>query len=203
MILMTGGSGRLGQELQKYLDVYAPSHKEFDITGDLPKKKFDLIIHSAAYTNVSLAEYERGTCYVNNVYGTFNLIRSYPDTPFVYISSEYAKRPVNVYSQTKAIAEKLVEQMAKHHLILRTLFKPRPFPWDRAFTDQYTQGDYLDVIAPKIAQEIKRWNRQDPRLLYVGTGRKTMYELAIQTNPSVVPCSLQDFDDVRLPKDYL
>lgn len=200
MVLMTGGSGLLGEHLQKLMDIKAPSHDEFDITGELPKIGCELVIHAAAYTNVTKAETERKECFNINVSGTLNLLENYKNTPFVYISSEYAKNPVNFYALTKSLAEQLVQTHPKH-LIIRTLFKPRPWKYPNAFIDQYTCGDYVDVIAPLIADEIKKWDG-NPKTIYVGTGRKTIYDLARQTR-DVKPISIDEVKEVKLPKDYL
>lgn len=198
-VLMTGGSGRLGLVLQEYMEAYAPSLEELDITQEM-KGDWDLVIHCAAYTNVAQAEIERKKCFDVNVTGTLNLLNANKDTPFVYISSEYANKPLNFYALTKALGERLAETHPQH-LIIRTLFKTRPFPYPTAYTDQYTQGDYLDVIAPLIVKEIKEWDRVS-KMVYVGTGRKTMYDLARQSR-DVKPISVDDIKTVKVPRDYL
>lgn len=198
MTLLTGSSGLLGQYLM--LDCDRPTHAELDITKLIEPKEYDLIVHAAAYTDVEGAETARMKCYDVNVNGTFNLLEAYRDTPFVYISSEYANNPVNFYSLTKYLAERLV-MTHDNYLIIRTLFKPKPWKYPKAFTDQYTQGDYIDVIAPMIEDEIRRWNGKGKRLLYVGTERKTMYELASRTRV-VEPNSIKDIKGVELPADY-
>lgn len=202
-ILLTGGSGLLGKELQKYIKCYAPSHKEMDITKTKTLKgEYDLIIHCAAYTDVLKAEVEPNKCLETNVTGTLNLIQAFPDTPFVYISTEYAINPINFYSRTKRLGEEIVS-FYDNYLIIRTVFKPKPFPWDKAFVDQYTEGDYVDVIAPLIAREIGEWDRITSTVSHVGTGRKTMLELAKRTKPNVQPISVNDIKNVKLPTDYL
>lgn len=198
MKLLTGASGLLGQHLT--LDCDRPSHAGLDITKPIEPKEYDLIIHAAAYTDVEEAETARMKCYDVNVNGTFNLLEAYRDTPFVYISSEYANNPVNFYSLTKSLAEQLV-MSHPNYLIIRTLFKPKPWKYSKAFTDQYTQGDYIDVIAPMIEDEIRRWNGKGKRLIYVGTERKTIFDLAKQTR-DVEPISINDIKGVRIPADY-
>ncbi len=216
-ILITGGSGLLGKQLlplmqaengdgylfdRVYIDT--PSHQELDITKEIaPNQKYDLIIHSAAYTDVVGAETNHEACFDTNVMGVYNLLMAYPDTPIVYISSEYAYKPVNYYSKTKLLGEVVVKQLAKRYFIIRTLFKPTPFPFPKAFVDQYTQGDYVDRIAPMIKREIMHWLTKDKsKFMYVGTGRKTIYDLAKRTRPDVVACSVDDIQGVVLPKDY-
>lgn len=197
-ILLTGASGLLGQHLN--IEADRPSHEELDITKVITPEKYDLIIHCAAYTKVEQAQNNRLECFNVNVVGTLNLLNAYPDTPFVYISSEYAHNPKNFYSLTKFFAEELVKTHP-HYLIIRTLFKPRPWKYPKAFTDQWTQGDYVDVIAPLIENIIKSWNGES-KITYIGTGRKTIYDLARQTR-EVEPCSVNDIKNVIIPKDYL
>lgn len=202
-ILLTGSSGLLGRNL--IINADRPSHNELDITSytkvrEYARNDYGLIIHAAAYTDVQRAEINRQTCFDVNVTGTFNLLAAFPDTPFVYISSEYARFPVNFYSLTKSIAEQLVMSHS-NYLIIRTLFKPRPWKYPKAFVDQWTQGDYVDVIAPLIDKEIMEWSRKGKKTVYVGTGRKTIYNLARQTR-DVEPISVKDIKGVMLPEDY-
>lgn len=201
MILLTGGSGLLGRYLD--IDAWRPSHRELDITQPIiPNKDVSLIIHCAAYTNVQGAESDKKKCFDVNVTGVLNLLEAYPDTPIVYISTEYAiKTPVNFYSLTKKMAEDLVLYRG-NCLIIRTLFKATPWPFEKAFTDQWTEGDYVDVIAPLIQKEINAWSRKGKRLIQVGTGRKTIYELAVRTKPDVIPNSVKDMA-VPIPEDYV
>lgn len=204
-VLLIGGSGLLGTELQKYIKCDAPSHEELDIIS--PKfieKKYDYVVHAAAYTNVNKAEVEQELVFDINLGGTINLLYEYGLTPFVYISSEYAHNPVNMYSASKYVGEVAVKCLAEKYLIVRTLFKSRPWKFDGAWADQYTQGDYVDVIAPLIVKEINRWRCQkESKIVYVGTGRKTMYELAKQTKEDVKPTLLKNWRGVKRPYDYI
>lgn len=206
MILVTGGSGRLGTEIKKLFlkDMWFPTHEELDITKTIiPNRDVHLIIHCAAYTDVLKAEKEREECYKVNVKGTVNLIQAYEGIPFVFISTEYAFKPVNYYGVTKALAEREILLESNHILILRTLFKPRPYPFKRAFTDQYTMGDYVDIITPLLMVEVFKWNRKSQQMQYVGTGRKTIFQLAKQTVPDVQEASVHDITNVNIPEDYL
>lgn len=215
-ILFLGGHGLLGTHLIHLLksqsgdgnlypiiEVDSPSQEELDITKEIEKKDYDMVIHAAAYTDVSKAEIERQKCFDVNVIGTKNLAEVYKDIPFVYISSEYAHNPVNHYSVTKWLGELVANEIAERCLIIRTLFKPNPFPYVKAFDDQWTQGDYVDKIAPLICNQILDWVGSKSEMVYIGTGRKTMYELAVRTKLDVKSCSVDDITSVKLPKDYL
>jgi dTDP-4-dehydrorhamnose reductase len=205
-ILITGGTGKLGIELKKYLSGDYLGRENFDFTKQIKKKKkYNLIIHMGAYTDVKKAEtVDKNKCFMVNVYGTFNLVQNYKNTPFIYISTEYAHNPINVYSLTKKLGEEIVKTHPKH-LIIRTSFKPNPFPFSKAYIDQYTQGDYVDVIAKLLAKKIKEWNRKTCKLEYLGTERKTMFELAKRTRPDVKPNKVNDYfkkTGILVPKDY-
>lgn len=202
-ILLTGGSGLLGQELHKLRKFQAPSHKEFDILNPSPDYKCDLILHGAAWTDVPGAEKNQQACWGVNTFGTRELLRAYPSTPFVYISSEYAGNPPNTYGKSKRGGEVVCLEAPQPTLILRTLFKPRPFPWPKAFVDQYTLGDYVDVIAPLLLKAVETWDfmMEPKKLIYVGTGRKSIYELAKQSISNVGQCSVEDIKDVKIPKE--
>lgn len=200
MILLTGASGLLGRYLK--IDALRPLHLSLDITeamGAFPG--IDLVVHCAAFTFVERAEKERLECFDVNVRGTLNLLNAYPNTPFVFISTEYAHKPTNFYALTKSLAEQLVSYHSAPYLIIRTLFKPNPFPHPKAFTDQFTLGDSVDKIAPKIDKAIMEWDRKS-KLIYIGTGRKSMFQLAKATRPDVQPMSIKDIKTVKLPQDY-
>jgi|ERR1051325_4498369 dTDP-4-dehydrorhamnose reductase len=199
MILLTGGSGLLGRHLK--VPALRPSHKEFDILEPKKLENIELIIHCAAYTDTEKAEAEREECFMTNVVGTLRLSSMYRDVPLVYISSEYAHNPVNWYSRTKQIAEAVALDHPGGCLAIRTLFKARPWKYEYAFIDKWTLGDYVDVIAEKIEKEIKDWDGKT-KLIYVGTGRKTYFDLASETKVNVKPNSIRDIKGVKIPSDY-
>jgi len=209
-ILFLGGSGLLGTYLVPLLkrykpeyEVICPSHQELDLCSNIkPIPGIDLVVHAAAYTEVTMADKMARKCVNINAWGTDRLIKAYPDTPFVYISSEYALKPTNMYAASKLMGELVVRANCKYYLIIRTLFKPDIWEWDNAFADQWTQGDVVSVIAPLIAKKIKRWNRRSEKLVYVGTGRKLMIDIARKSKPNVVPSSVKDIKTVVIPSDY-
>lgn len=202
--LVTGGHGRLGSELHKYFFAEYPTKNQFDILTAHSSDKtsqFDGVVHMAAYTAVDKAEEERNKCFTLNVIGTMNLLRDFMGKPFVFISTEHVSAE-GVYFKSKLLGEELVKVFASNYLIIRTLFKPTPWQYPTAWIDQMTQGDYVDVIAPLIAKEIHEWDGQS-KTIYVGTGRKSMYELALRTNPEVKPTLVEDAPGLKRPKDYV
>jgi len=192
----------LGTEMKKYLDFYAPPKSVMDITKPKTiKGKYYMVIHCAAYTNVPQAEIDKEECFRINVTGTFNMVNSFPKAYFVYISTEHVyPKPVNFYCATKLWGEEIVKAYSKNYLIIRTLFKKNPFKYEYAFFDQITNGDYVDVITPMIVKEILKGTRGTINL---GTGRKTMLELARRTKPDIKANSVDDIKNVKLAHDYM
>lgn len=175
----------------------------------------EVVVHAAAYTNVAGAETERQACWRANVEGTRNLVRAAlgKGLRFVHISTDYVfwgdtggykeddpPGPVrNFYALTKLVAEESV-RVLPNHLVIRTSFRPSPFPYPVAFDDLYTGQDYLEVIAPKIALALNNLDRIPFDTLHILTGRKSVYELARQTRPDV-QASSRSTSKVELPQD--
>lgn len=177
---------------------------------------YDVIVHAAAYTDVAAADLvpeEAARCFRSNVVGTRKLAAWARSAKVVYISTEYvfdgerggyvesdATDPVNFYSMTKAQGEREVTRTVAQHLILRTLFKPRPFEWPQACIDMWTSGDYVDVIAPEVDRAIELFIRgRVSGILHVGTGRKSIFELARKSR-DVTPIERRQLS-VTLPRD--
>ena len=220
-LLLTGSKGLLGTELKKLLaknkdlKVIPTDIGEMDITkkesikAAFKKYQPDVVAHLAAYTDVAKAEYEKRLCYRTNVYGTKQIALR---TPFlIYISTEYVfdgekgdynegsiPNPVNFYSLTKLLGE-FEAQKARKYCIIRTLFKPKPYKHDMVPCDMWTSGDYIDVMAKKIALAISNFGRL-PRVIHIGTERKNLYQLAKKTNEKVIPIRRNSLP-IRLPRD--
>ena len=220
MILLTGGSGRLGTELQRLLPhVVAPPSAELDLTQPesiavaLDKYRPSAALHAAAYTDVKGAETDRAQCWAVNVGGTRNLVKALGGTPLVYISTDYVfygdtggyaeDDPVgpvrNYYALSKLVAEE-VARVAPRHLVIRTSFRPREWPYPTAFEDVYTSQDYVDVIAPEIALAVRHLDAVPFDTLHIATERKSVFELARRRSDSVSPGSKADAG-VDLPDD--
>lgn len=108
-VIVTGGSGRLGQAMKKvFPEALFPTHKEMDITNrEAVFKYFNQwslqtieVIHCAAATGVKRCEENKDWAWNTNVLGTRNIVnaclRHYgreiygypiPDVKFVYVST--------------------------------------------------------------------------------------------------------------------
>ena len=230
-ILLTGGSGLLGRELRKIasnpdsnIEYVAPSSKELNITIPENIDKFveknvewlsDLttLVHCAAWTDVPGAEIQKEKVIESNIIGTkymrqlcknFNYRFVYISTDYVYpgINGNYKEtdltHPINFYSFTKLAGEAYVNRPDYGDLIIRTSFKPSKWEFTKAFDDIYTSADYIDIIAKKISFLIEH---RAEGIYNVGTERKSIYELALRRNTTVLPMSRKDITNVNLPQD--
>lgn len=221
-MLLTGGSGRLGTELQQLLPgIQAPASHELNILSSesieqaIQAYQPSLLIHAAAFTDVAGAEQRRADCWSVNVEGTRLMVQGAERhaLPLVYISTDYVfwgeagnyreddpPGPVrNYYSLTKLAAEAVVSVLPRR-LIIRTSFRPRSWPYPKAFTDLFTSQDYVDVLAPEIALALQRWEEIPYSVLHIVGERKSVYELARQRRPDVQAASKTDAA-VALPDD--
>jgi dTDP-4-dehydrorhamnose reductase len=221
-VLLTGGTGRLGCELKTLLpEVTAPPRAELDITRPeaveevLRRLAPDVVVHTAAYTDVAGAERDRQACWRTNVHGTRAVVQSVAQRGvfLVHISTDYVFEgtrgmyteedppgPVcNYYALSKLVAEEVV-RLAPRHLIIRTSFRPREWPHPVAFADVHTSQDYVDVIAPEIALAIQHYRDIPYSTLHIATERKSAYELARRRRPDVRPGSKREVS-VALPDD--
>jgi dTDP-4-dehydrorhamnose reductase len=202
-ILLTGGSGLLGTELQKLEpDLLAPSHRELDITDAAEVAHYvkvnqpDIILHAAAITSNREVEADAETARKVNVDGTANLVSACEGTRtrFVYLSTDYVYKgdrgnysetdpvePFNMYAETKLAGEKIVRRVP-NHLIIRASFGASEFAYPDAFSDKWSSKEYVDELAPGI---MKAARSPLTGILNMGGERRSMYEYAFERNPSV------------------
>ncbi|MFC4452173.1 NAD(P)-dependent oxidoreductase [Deinococcus sonorensis] len=221
-VLLTGGSGRLGQELQALLpEMVAPASSELDVTNPesvravVDREQPDVIVHAAAYTDVGAAERNRARCWQVNVEGTRHMAQAANavGAKLLHISTDYVfdgdqghyretdtpGPPVNYYALTKLVAEEAA-RAATRHLIVRTSFRPREFAYPVAFSDVFTSQDYVDIIALDIALAIQHAPDISDEVLHIATERKSVYELARRRRPDVQE-GTRASAGVRLPGD--
>ena len=185
------------------------------IAAALDRHRPAVLVHAAAYTDVAEAETHRRLCWRINVEGTRHIATAAAERKIflVHISTDYVFEGVsggyaeddplgpvrNYYSLSKLVAEE-VARTCPQHLVIRTSFRPREWPYTIAFTDLFTSQDYVDVIAPEIATAIRRCKEIPYDTVHIATERKSVYELAKRRKPNVKRGSKADVD-VNFPDD--
>ena len=211
-VIITGSNGRLGSELTDYLKlrtgVAAVTRNEFDISEFNEIWRYmnnalllpgTTLINCAAMTGLPRCEAEWAEAYNTNVNGVRNLVAVCNEfrVKLIHISTDYVYdgssafhtedevlHPVSHYAITKALADQYLLGYGKG-MILRTSFFPKDISdWKFAYTNKWTSGDYVDIIAEKIAALVLK-DAYHIGIVNVGTERKTFYELAYQRNHQV------------------
>jgi dTDP-4-dehydrorhamnose reductase len=148
VVLVTGGSGQLGQALKSIADQFAAidfrfyASSELDITNLEQCKtifninKPDFCINAAAYTAVDKAESESEKAQLINVEGArnlatvckdFDVVLLHVSTDFVFDGAAIKRyteddipNPTGVYGQTKLDGEKAIQAILEKYFIIRT-----------------------------------------------------------------------------------
>lgn len=148
-MLITGGRGQLGRELQRELrsqskphDVLALDLPELDVTDagavarTLDEARPDLVVHAAALTDTTLCEKDPDLAMRVNAEGSLHVARACRGTgaAMVYVSTNevfdgtasepYGEsdetRAVNAYGRSKLEGERLVRETLPQHYVVRT-----------------------------------------------------------------------------------
>ena len=237
-ILMTGATGRLGRELVALLpEALTPSRAELDVTeadavaNALAMHGPAVVVHAAAYTDVVGAEREPDACWRANVVGTRHVADACAamGAALVHVSTDYVfwgeadpartarggylendpTGPVrNRYALSKLAAEDEARR-APRHLIVRTSFRPRAWPYPTAFTDVRTSQAYVDELAPDlalVARHAERLVDAGVHVLHVVGPPTTVFDLARRRAPDIAPATKAAAgvalpDDVALNRD--
>lgn len=219
------GDGLLGKEIHNQTNwpIISRSKHNFDLRlsknwdahllnnfeGIMFSSKYDIIVNCMAHTDTYSSK--KKLHWETNVQGVKNLIDfcNKWSIKLVHISTDYAyagnklKTPTendvpihaeNWYSYTKVLGDAIIELLSNSYLICRATHKPSPFPFKKAFTDRRGNFDYTPKIASLL---IKLISNHAEGIFNVGTESKTIFELAKQTNNTVIPTTLPP----ELPKD--
>ena len=198
------GDGLLGSEIHRQAGWEYISRKKDQIDFRNPDsyknylKEFDIIIncigHVDVYSDDKQTHWDVNYKAVTELVdlcneGDIKLVHI--STDFVYSNSiENASEddvPVhngNWYGYTKLLSDAHVQLKSDNYLLIRTSYKPKPFPYEKAWTSQKGNFDYVDEIATII---IKLIERNLNGVYNVGTELKTMFDLAKKTNETVAP----------------
>lgn len=152
-ILVTGGSGQVGQALVrlaaiKNVEVFAPDRSVLDLTNEQSIRSifagapWAAVINCAAYTAVDRAETEHALAETVNAIAPAVLAQQTAklEIPIVQISTDYvfdgtksspydendAVNPLGVYGRTKEAGESAVRSLNPRHAIVRTAWVVSP-----------------------------------------------------------------------------
>lgn len=196
-LLITGGSGLLGGELQARVpDALFPTHDEFDVENPalidsyIIGKGIKTLVHAAAFTSPPRIDADPARAVDVNIIGTANIVNLCirHGTRLIYISTDYVfsgdggpyaegdpVHPVNKYAWSKLGGECAV-RMHDDAIIIRTSFGENEFPYEKAFVDQWTSRESVSEIADKIVDVINLDGFTG--VLHVGGVRRTVFEYA-------------------------
>jgi dTDP-4-dehydrorhamnose reductase len=198
MSILIMGDGLLGSELHKQTgwDIISRKRDGIDITNPSSYveklQPYSTIINCIACTDTYSPS--RQPAWDVNYVAVIELVNfcRYSGRKLIQISTDYIYShsipfateedvPVhcdNWYAYTKLLADAYVQAKAKDYLLIRTSFKPAPFPWGNAWVDLEGNFDYVDIIAGQIITLIEF---EAKGVFNIGTDFKSMYELASET----------------------
>lgn len=190
-ILVTGGTGLVGWRILEQADpdidlIYTYNdtdvmHPDFErmqldireegaVEAAISDLRPDVIIHTAAMTDVDGCEKNPDEAWRTNVIGTENILAAaettdtsviFTSTSFVFDGSrsEYvesdARNPINEYGRTKARAERLVENAPVGSAIVRT---DQPYGWSQPWQKDTMVEWVLDAVREESCLQVfKDW----------------------------------------------
>ena len=203
-IVVTGGSGRFAQELEKIRCKYNfifRNKKQLDILSissikrNIKNFKPDCIIHLAGLSRpMSIHNKNIKKSIDLNIIGTANLVKvcSERNIKIIFFSTNYvypgkkgnykeqdAVLPWNNYGWSKLGAESAV-QMYKNSLIIRACMTERPFTHKSAFKDVVSNFIFHDEFAKIFIKTIPRKG-----IINIGGKTQTIYDFAKKNKKNV------------------
>lgn len=209
-IIVFGGNGLLGKELQKQNGkMFCPPSNTVNIENKDEVKEFidiykpDIVINAAAVLDNRILEKTPEKAISTNIIGAANVANVCIDNNirYIYISTDYIYKgdrgnykeedeilPFNFYAWTKLGGECSAKGV-KNHLIIRVSFGKSEFSYPISFIDKWSSKDYVDKIAPMIYEAAIS---PLTGILNLGTERKTLFDYAKLRNSNVQPVRLSD-----------
>ncbi len=178
-VLVTGGNGLLGTAVSKCFsllghrvlplgsadtDITNLADSRISITGFKP----DLVVHTAAMTDVDGCERDKDTAFRVNAIGAWNVAASCEEAgaKLVFISTDFVfdgekkspytefdvPRPINIYGSSKLTAERLVREACPRTYIIRTswLFGPMGKSFPKTILRKVAEGADITVVSDQI-----------------------------------------------------
>ncbi len=217
-IVITGGTGRFGQELKKTKNKYQlffPSKsqlnilKENSIRNYLKQKKPKYLIHLAGLSRPmnlhdkliekSISLNIIGTANITQICSSFGIKLIYFSTSYVYPGTKgnYKENdpvlPINSYAWSKLGGESAV-QMYKNSLILRVSMTEKPFVHKKAFGNFITNFIFHEELAKNLFKLINKKG-----IINFGGKIQNVYQFAKKYNPNIKKISAKKILGRRFP----
>lgn len=218
-ILLTGGSGKLGQKIlesNKFRNILAPKRKDLDLTKPETIKKFfeenevDVVIHCAALARMGECQNNPTKAIEVNIEGTCNLVKQVMQAEikkkkkirFIFISTdgvypgdrgnyseEDAVNPYNLYGWTKLGSECSVNLLSDSCIIRTSFFDPEDIKYESSPTDAYSSKMPINYLVEAIEFLVKD---DFKGLLNVGNKRKSDYDRYKEFKKGLKACKFED-----------
>lgn len=226
-ILITGANGQLGCDLRKLAeirhDVFAFSHAELDVTNFdatislVQKLNPDVIIHTAAYTQVDAAESNIDDAFRVNAMGTRNVVVAAEKIgcKVCYVSSDYVFDgrgnrpyleydqigPVSIYGKSKRAGEELVQSLTTRFFIVRTswVFGPHGNNFVKTMLRLGSEQPQLRVVNDQIGSPTYTLDLSSFLLELVTTERYGIYHASNQGACSWYELAKAIFEEAKMP----
>jgi len=178
-IIILGAGGRLGAALtrayREKFNVVAFNHSQLDLANvgeihhNIDELKFDVLINTAAFTNVDLAESQREQAFAINADAPKHLaeICSRKKAKLIHFSTDYVfdgekrepysetdvAKPISVYGASKRAGEENVLVAQDRHLVVRVswVFGPDRPSFIDAMIKRAREEESIDAIADKFS----------------------------------------------------
>ena len=203
-IIVTGGDGKFAKTLKnknKKLKLKFLSKKELNILklksieNAILKYKPKILIHTAGLSRpMNLHDDEIKKSIDLNIIGTANVVKvcSKYNVKVVYFSTVYvydcikgnfketdAIKPINNYALSKMGGESSV-LMYKNSLVLRIQMTEKPFLYDKAFTNLYSNFMFHEDMVPILPKIINEYG-----VLNIGGKKQSVYNFAKLNNKKI------------------
>lgn len=178
-IVILGAGGRLGaalmREYQEKFDVVGFNHSQLDLANvgeihhNIDELKFDVLINTAAFTNVDLAESQPERAFAINAEAPKHLAKicSEKKAKLIHFSTDYVfagesrkpyvetdvAKPISVYGESKRAGEESVLAAQDRHLVVRVswVFGPDRPSFIDAMIKRAREEENIAAIADKFS----------------------------------------------------
>ena len=204
-ILILGHKGMLGSDLMLRMmaahDVTGKDVGDFDITVEddcgrvIAECSPDVVINTAAYTNVDGCETDRERCFAVNAVGVKNIALACrgKGVRIVHFSTDYIfdgrketpyveedePAPLNVYGASKLEGERFLQAFSDHWLLIRTawLYGRNGKNFVKTILEKAAAVKTLDVVDDQIGAPTYSWDLAAAVQLLIEVGHEGLFHL--------------------------